>query len=479
MCSLQATAKQPKGMIKEAREVIALARKFNDEVVRPNAGKLDRKVQEDPDYLAHDIVEKANQWGFYTMWIPKIFGGKGYNSASFSFFIEEIASACTAISNLIGVHYLGLATLISSWNTRVCRKIFNEVVQGEKNGKPCLISLALTEPDAGTDAEETDLMDKGTITCSAKKVDGGYIVNGTKVFISNGHLSTWHILFSYADLSKPSKNLVLLAIKTGMKGFSFGRIERKMGQKGCPASELIFNNCFVPDELVCIDPEQTEKLKRTSTQTTMQIIDYIFSASRAGVCAFGTGVARGAYERALDFASKTEVEGKLLINHEWAQSMLVKMYKNVQLSRLAYAESNYANGMYGMFKLLQMKPLYYITKYLPAVLIDKVFRVLLDSGLGTWMLRKFHCDHQTDAEISRTSGWASLAKFTGTDAGVKNGHMALELMGQAGLRQDRGTEKHLRDAKLMQIYEGTNQLNRLNVFKCLIARQYPQTRMFE
>jgi alkylation response protein AidB-like acyl-CoA dehydrogenase len=77
------------------------------------------------------------------------------------------------------------------------------------------------------------------------------------------------------------------------------------------------------------------------------------------------------------------------------------------------------------------------------------------------------------------SGWASVAKFAGTDLGVKNCQMAVELMGQQGLRQDGGVEKLLRDIKLLQIYEGTNQLNRLNAFKCLIAPLEPQARMFD
>jgi len=77
------------------------------------------------------------------------------------------------------------------------------------------------------------------------------------------------------------------------------------------------------------------------------------------------------------------------------------------------------------------------------------------------------------------SGWASVAKITGTDLGVKNCQMAIEIMGQKGLRQDAGVEKMLRDIKLLQIYEGTNQLNRLNAFKCLIAPQVPQAQVFE
>ena len=168
----------------------------------------------------------------------------------------------------------------------------------------------------------------------------------------------------------------------------------------------------------------------------------------------------------------------MLINHEWAQCLLSQMYRNVLISRYAYVESNYAIGMDGMFKLLQVKPIYYLTRYTPSAVLKILVPPIMDSRLGTWLMRKIHCDRQTKEEIERTSGLGSLAKFTGTDAGVKNGQMALDLMGQAGLRQDQIAEKHLRDAKLMQIYEGTNQLNRINLFKCLVAKGFPQVSVF-
>ena len=465
-------------MTKETEEVVALARRFNDQVVRPRIADLDRTMEADPDFLPHDFVAEANRWGLYTLWIPKIFGGRGYNLPSLSYFIEEISSACVAMANLIGVHYLGVGALIASWQTPIIQRVFSEVVVGERSVKPCLISLALTSPEAGTDMQETALMDQGNMTCLARKVDGGYEVNGTKVFISNGHLSTWHILIAFADLDRPSANLVVLAVKTGMPGFSFGRREHKMGQKGCPASELIFDDCFVPDENVCFDPTQAGKLKRTPSQTTMQLIDYLMAASRTAVGAFGTGVARGAFEAALHFAAETEVEGKFLINHGWAQSMLAQMYHNVLVSRYAYVEGNYAVGIDGMYRLLQLKPLYYMIRYLPKAILQKLVPELMNRSLGTWLMRKIHCDGQSEEQIQRTSGLGSMAKFCGTDAAVKNGHMALDLMGQAGLQQERLAEKHFRDAKLLQIYEGTNQLNRLNLFKCLIARGYPQAQVF-
>ena len=478
-CSLRSVNKLPGAVLKETEQLVATARRFNDEVVRPQALELDRMKHEDPDYLPWDLVEEANRWGFYSMFIPKLFGGHGMNMPGLSYVLEEIGSGCTAISNLIGVHYLGVATLCGSWNTRLMNKIMRETAEGEKTGKPCLISLAITEPGAGTDTEEVDLVARAKVTCHAEKVPGGYRLNGRKIFISNGHLSTWHMTIAYADLENPAETTVMLAVKTGMDGFAFGRQEHKMGQKGCPASELIFEDCFVPDELICFDAAQAARYSRSMTQITAQLLDYVLSASRAGVGAFGTGVARGAYEEALRFAQETEVGGKLLINHEWAQCLLAEMYKNVALARLSYIETNYANGMYGLFKLLHYKPLFYYMKYLPQSIIDKYLEPLMNLDVTTWFFRKLYFDWQKDEEYQRTSGWASMSKFSGTDAGVKNSQLALELMGGAGVRTDQMAEKHLRDSKLLQIYEGTNQLNRLNVFKCLIGRSAPQARLFE
>jgi len=479
MCSLRSTAKQPKGMIRETKKVIALARKFNREVVEPAALEIDLKGQEDPNYISMEWIKKANEWGFYSMWIPRIYGGKGYNFPSLSYFCEEIASACLGMANLIGVHYLGVAGTIATWNAGLSKKLCEDIVAGEKSGKPCLVSLAITEPGAGTDVEEKDLLDKGTVTCFCKRVAGGYEVSGTKVFISNGSISEWHIIIAYADLDRPSESSVWFLVKTGTKGFTVGRQEKKMGQKACPANELIFDKCFIPDGQVCIDAKQMKSLSRSTGDVYMLLIDYIVSATRAAVAAFGTGVARSALEETIRYASATTVNGTPLINHEWVQCRLADMYKNVAVSRLLYIETNYANGLDGYFKLLQWKPLFYYYKILPEKILRKIVLPLMERPFVTRIMRKLMIDWIKDTAIHRTSGWASIAKFAGTDAGIRNCQMAIEIMGQTGLRQDRKVEKFLRDAKLLQIYEGTNQLNRLNTFKCLIQRCAPQSVVFE
>jgi len=477
-CALRATGTQPKGIVREAREVIAIARKFTREVIRPHALELDLKMTEDHDYLPWEFVKTANEWGFYTMFIPKIFGGKGYNLSCIGYFLEEIASACLAMGNLVGVHYLGFTKVVSSWNLRMINKLSKAVAEGEKNGKPCLLTLAMTEPDAGTDSQNTEFMNTGNLRCHAKKVDGGYVINGTKIFISCGHLSTWHLVHTYTDLDRASDNTVMLAVKTGTEGFSFGKTEKKMGQKASIASELIFNNCFVPDENVCIDNEQAMRLSRRINQTNAQIFAYIWATSRVGVGYFGTAAARGAFEEALQFASTQKVDGELLVNHEWCQSILAEMYMNVAVSRTSCFEGIQASAMHGLWKVLNVKPIYYLTRHTPAPLLTKIFDWLSEKPFTTWLFRKICMDLQTDEEIDRIDGWGSIAKVTGTDAAVRNCHKALELMGQAGIRHDRRAEKILRDAKLLQIYEGTNQINRINVFKRLIARSCNEVAVF-
>jgi len=478
MCSLLSVGKMPRGLIKEAEEGMALGRRFNEAVVRPYSLELDRKMQEDPTYLPWDLVEEINRWGFYTGWIPKLFGGKGWSFSAMSPFIEEVASECLGIANLLGVQYFGLSFLFVSWNTRLIDMICREVIEGERTGKPCLISGAITEPDAGTDVEEVELLSKARVKCYAEKVKGGYVVNGNKIFISNGHLSTWHMLIAYDDLERPEESMIMLAVKNGIKGFSFGRMEKKMGQKGCPASELVFEDCFIPDEYVCISRDDVKDVRRGIKEANMQLIDFVVSMTRPGVGAMGTGVARGAYREALEFAQETEVEGKLLINHEWAQCMLAEMYKNVALARLSYMECGYVNALHGMTKMMNVKPVYYYNKYLPTSVFDKFMPASNKRESTTKLFRKLIMDGQTEEEACRASGWASLSKFAATDFGIRNCHLAIELMGQAGIRHDHRVEKFLRDSKLLQIYEGTNQLNRLNLFKCLIGPSIPEAEVF-
>jgi alkylation response protein AidB-like acyl-CoA dehydrogenase len=191
----------------------------------------------------------------------------------------------------------------------------------------------------------------------------------------------------------------------------------------------------------------------------------------------GTGVARGAYEAALSFANQNKIGGKPMINLEWVQCRLADMFKNVAIARLLYVETNYANGVYGLFKMLQAKPVYYLLKWLPVSFILPVSAFVIKLKITQRLMYKIQFDWQPEKSMQRTSGWSAMSKFAGSDIGMQNCHMAMEIMGQAGLRHELRIEKHLRDAKLLQIYEGTNQINRLDLFKSFIGRQCQQLRM--
>ncbi len=480
MCSLRAIAKQPKGILNETKKILAIARKFNDEIARSYTLELDLQMHIDPDYLPWDFVKKANQWGFYTLFIPKAFGGRGYSLSCIGCFLEELGSVCPALANLIGVHYLGLCGLAPALNLKLLDIISRDVAAGETKGDPRLISFAMTEPDAGTDSQNVEFMDTGSLACHAQKVKGGYVINGTKIFISCGHLSTWHALFAYTDIKRGAESMIMLMVRTGTKGFSFGKKEKKMGQKGCVASELVFKDCFVSDDYVLLDERSTKRLSRSPRKTTEQLLAYIWSLSRGqGVGPFGVGVARGAYEEALKFATETEINGSRLVDQEWCQSILAEMYTNVAIGRLAYNESVFANGMHhGMSKTLNFKPVYYFIKFTPKKILDAVAPFFTHLKISTFLARKLGFDLVGDDEIDRVDGWGSVAKLVGTDIGLKNCRMALELMGEAGVRHNRRVEKLMRDSKLLQIYEGTNQINLINIFKRFIARSCPEAVCF-
>jgi alkylation response protein AidB-like acyl-CoA dehydrogenase len=475
---LMAIAKQPTGMIEEIRQATALARRFNNEVVNNQALAIDDELDRNPDALPRQWLCQALEWGLYTNWIPKIFGGRGYCFPSLSHFLEEVASSCLGMANLVGSHYLGIAGVMATGNLAVLQWLCEDMVASNKRGEPCLASFAITEPSSGSDTASADLVDRGSIFCEAKKVPGGYVLNGTKIFISNGHFATWHMVLAFEDIQNPSSTAVFCVVRTGTKGFEIGKKEDKMGQRACPASELIFTDCFVPDKQVCLSPHMVKGIKKPYRDIYQDVFDDLCSISRAGVCALGAGVGRGVYNDTLKLVEKTPTPDGWMINQEWVQIKLADMLRNTVIARLIYNEVNHANSIYGLFKPLQTKPLYYLTKLLPAGILAKLTRMVVRWPLIQHLFRKDLFDRHPKIYRQRTSAWASLAKFAGTDAGVENCEIALQILGESGIRHANRIEKHLRDARLLPIYEGTNQINRLDLFKSFIGRNSNHLSMY-
>ena len=465
----------PKGLVRETRRIAALGRRFADEVARPLALDLELRSFEQPDEVSWDLVRKCNEWGLYTLFVPKIFGGSGASLSALAHFNEEVGAACLGIANVISVHNLGVACLAVSGNTRLARRVLREVTEGERTGEPCLISVSVTEPGAGTDLQELELAARGAVTTRATRVEGGYVVNGTKVFTSSGHFATWDVLYTCTDPSRPAETMVVLMVRKDMKGFSLGGHEDKLGQRACPASTLVFDECFVPDDLVLMDHRSIGDFTDQPVRDVMvRHFDFWLCMSRAAIAAWGVAAARGAYDVALDHANRTTLDGKPMVRHEWVQCRLTEMYANMRVARLAYLDAMAANPLY---TLLESRPVYYANRFTPRPVFRSLIGPLLDRPVASRMTSRLLFGSRFDNSLC--VGLSSMAKFTASELGARNAQMALELMGAAGTRHHRGAEKILRDVKLLQIYEGTTQLNRLDTFKTLIAPSAPDSHPFE
>ena len=475
---LAAVRDQPRHLPRDIARSIELAQRFNRQVVKPLALKLDAHMQDDPKHLAWDFIEEANRWGLYTRWLPKMMGGHGWSILSMFAFIEEISTECVGLANVIGVHYLGVTTLLATWNLRLAHRLINDVCNGERSGRPCLISLAITEPGAGTDVEETELVDHARLgTVATPLPDGGYELNGRKIFISNGHVSTWHMIIAYEDRRRPSDTTVVLAVRTGTPGFSFGAQELKMGQKACVASELVFDRCRIPPEQVAFGTKDTVDLGRPHREISQTVIDYVVSSTRAGVAAMGAGVARGVFEATREQLANLPCREGSMLEQQWVQTILSDMSRQARLARLTYMESAMADCMGGLFAMLFASPLSQLEHWLPKKWMHGFSSPVTRSIRFTRALQRRLLGAYPEDWQNYTSGLASMAKVECSDLAMSNCAMALELLGIDGLKHDSGIEKRLRDAKLLQIYEGTNQLNRVNHFKCMV-RPSKQVRVF-
>jgi acyl-CoA dehydrogenase len=478
--SLQCQYRTPSDTHKDVETAVAIARKFNNDVLRPIYLERDLKHMQDHDYLSWDVVHAAAKYRLFSLFIPKLFGGGNLNYLALYPFIEEIASVCSGLGHLVFVHYLGVATLFPSLNMRVLSEVLRDVVKSESQGPPHLLDLVMTEPDAGSDAQEPLMLNRAKISSSVRKVEGGYILNGRKVFISNGRMSYWHLVQSWEDKTDRASSLMQFVIPNGTKGFCFGAKEKKMGTLASSADELLFDDCFIPDKSVsarALGPffRDSKKGPRWAVHTMM---DFVVAVSRTGVAAISVGIARGSYEIALDYARQKEIGEELLVNQQWAQIILTDMQRNVCMARLMYMESAYVNLLNSIYKFMYKKPIYYLTKYTPRSFFS-LMQPILKTDLMTYMFRKYYYDWYTVEERNISSGWASLAKYSCSDIGLVNTNLALDLMGSDGLRHENGAEKFFRDIKLQQIYESTNQINQMNAFYCMIGNAYPEIQYYK
>lgn len=459
-----------RGIINDTRDAFNEHRNFCRHYVRPLALKMDLKNQKDPMAFATEYLDLMIKHRRITQLIPKAMGGMGSPPYAISPITEESNAVCAGYRAMADGHGLGLVALMMTFNMKMMNWVVDQIVEGEKRGEAVLIDCAITEPMAGTDVEEVELMPYAKLMCEAKPTDdGGVILNGRKVFISGGHIAKYHVILMPFNRRDPINTYSAFLVPGDTKGFSLGKAEFKMGHKCAPASELIFEDCYIPAEFVAMP---SDKLKPGMFE---QMLGDVLGLTRTIVGAMGTGIARGAYEKALSFAKTHKIRGRTVISQQWAQAMLTDMLANVMKARSVYLESTFASigdGGMGAF-VLPMANTVIAQKFLK---IPRVRKFMESDKVHQAMInRAMQRPKEANQRIQYLS---SLAKVVGSDMGMKNCHLMLEMMGGVGVRHDVGAEKIFRDAKLIQIFEGTNQLNRLNQFKNFIARDFPDLEVF-
>ncbi len=463
-----------KKMVEDIKAAVQANREFCINHLRPMVLEVDGKFYEDPDYLPWEYVELMAKHKKLTSFIPRFMGGQGEPIAVLGPMAEEWAATDCACVGLFGGHGLGMVALMLTFNMKVMDDLITKIVEGERAMKPVMLACAITEPTAGSDVEEEELYPKAKLMSQAKRVEGGALLNGRKVFISSGHCADYFVVIMGFDLKRPLESFACFLVPRDAKGFSLGRKEHKMGQRAGLASELIFEDCFVPEENIVL--AQDDEFGKMYPGQYPRFLRGVLGITRAYVGAWSTGTARGVTEHAINFAKTHKLKGRTMISHQWVQAHLTNMVMNVFMARAIYMESYFAN-LTNMAMGFDRLPRFMNSDLVARLMQTSFYKKILRSNA----MRKFFTNNFLGSEKvqdQRVQYMASMAKVVGSDMAMENSHMGLELAAEAGVRHDRGMEKYFRDSKLLQIFEGTNQLNRLNIFANYLGRHFPEVEVY-
>ncbi len=390
------TRRLPRALRRYRREVRDFARRQ----LAPRALELDREPHGPAE---REVLLAAARAGLLDDLLPWPLGSGPWTRARHpralvqSLKMEELCAACGGLGVLIGAHGLGSTPLLLSGDPGAVRRFLLPAYRRNRAGHPSLLAFAITEPGAGSDAEESAGAAAARPGTRARRVPGGFRLSGRKVFISGGDLADAVTVFAALEDGGMESWTCFLVERT-RAGFSVARRELKMGQRASGAAELVFDDVFLPDDHVVGGLGRGWALNRAT-----------LNLSRIPVGAIALGIARGAAEAAVEFARRAQLGGRPLIAFQDVQMEVARMLTELQ-----------------------------------------AMRAMVWQSAWTWRPRQAP---------------ASMAKVFCSDTAVRVCERAMALMSDHGLLQAQWAEKAFRDARLAQIYEGTNQVNLLAVIE--------------
>ncbi|MGQ9461132.1 MAG: acyl-CoA dehydrogenase family protein [Candidatus Bathyarchaeaceae archaeon] len=385
-------------------------REFAVKELKPLAPELDSAKTGTTYKVLRGLFKKAAKINLTSLAVPEPLGGQGYLSLGAAVCMEEIAAVCGGLASMFGAHWLGQAPIVATADPEIMERWLKPVVEAEKRGEPQIWAFAITEPDVGSDAEYLEEWEPTLpkINVVARRRGNEYVINGTKRFISNAPIADFITVFATTDIKRGVEAWTCFVVPTNSEGFSIGVVEDKMGQRADPVSEIILEDVRVPVENRIGDEGMGWLLSQ-----------YTLAYSRGPVGAIALGIARGAYEKALKYACERIQGGKPVVRHQAIKLKLADMFMKIRAARM--------------------------------VVYDACARA--------------------EVEYPPSLIEPSMAKVFASDIAMEVAIEAIQIMGGDGYMKDFGVEKDLRDAKLTQIYEGTNEINRLTIADEIIKRR--------
>lgn len=364
-------------------------REFAEAELGPVAYEIDRDAR-----FPWEVADKMRTLNFFGLQVPKKYGGAEVDSISYAITIEEISRVCAAMGLCVTVHNSVGAYPIVKFGTEEQKKRFlPPLACGERIGSFCL-----TEANAGSDA--------GGVETYASRQGDNFVINGTKIFVTNGGICGSALVFSASDLKNPDQTTSVFIIEKETPGYSVGEIEDLCGMRANPVSSLFFEDCVVPESNLL-----------SHSVTGLKIGLAALDTGRIGIAAQALGIAQGAFDEALKYAKERQQFKKPLASFQTIQNYLADMATDIDAGRLL------------LYRACDLK----------------------DEG----------------KPFSKEAAMAKLycSKIASTVTGL-----AVQIHGGYGYSKEYAVERYFRDAKVTEIYEGTSEVQRMVISRSVLSQ---------
>jgi len=361
------------------------ARNFAEKEIAPLAAEIDRDHR-----FPRELIPKLGELGFLGTIVPTTYGGAGLSTLAYALIVEELSTACASTGIIVSAHTsLCISPIIEFGSAEQKESFLPRLASGKALG-----CFALSEPGTGSDA--------ASISCTFRKEGDGFIVNGTKNWITNGPEADVCILFATQDPSKGHKGISAFVHDMNLPGISRGKKEDKMGIRGSPTSSIIYENVKLPKTALLYEENRGFSVAMST-----------LNGGRVGVAAQAIGIARSAFQDAFKYSQTRRAFDKRICEHQSIQNYFADMVCHIDSSR-------------------------YLT-------LDAAKRK--DKGIS--YVRQ-----------------AAMAKLFASETAMMCAVKGIQIHGGYGYVTEYPAERHLRDAKITEIYEGTSEIQRI-----LIATQ--------